>query len=167
MRLDSIMTRRVVTVDMDDTLTILWEIFHHVRFHHLPVVEDNKLRGIISDRDLLGASSPFVNTLAEQRRDLMILKKRAHQIMTRKPITITKEASCEDATRLMLRANISCLPVVSSNGQIEGIVTWRDLLRAYCDRAASEEGVERAKESPFWRPGGMDSVFPARRLAGS
>ena len=161
------MTRRVVTVDMDDTLAILLEIFHHVRFHHLLVVEDNKLRGIISDRDLLKASSPFVNTPAEQKRDLMILKKRAHQIMTRKPITITKEASCEDAARLMLRENISCLPVVSSAGRIEGIVTWRDLLRAYCDRAASDEGVERAKDPPCWRRGGMESVFSAHRLAGS
>lgn len=136
MRLDSIMTRRVVTVGMDDTLAILFEIFHYVRFHHLLVIEDNELRGIISDRDLLKASSPFVNTSAEQKRDLMLLKKRAHQIMTRKPITIAKEASCEDAARLMLRENISCLPVVSPNGQIEGIVTWKDLLRSYSDRTA-------------------------------
>lgn len=136
MRLDSIITRRVVTVEMDDTLATLWEIFHHVRFHHLLVVEDDELRGIISDRDLLKASSPFVNTLAEQKRDLMILRKRAHQIMTRKPITITKEAISEDAVRLMLRENISCLPVVSSDGQIEGILTWKDLLRVYSDQAA-------------------------------
>lgn len=136
MRLHSVMTKKVVTVDMDDTLAILWEIFHYVRFHHLLVIENNELRGIISDRDLLKALSPFINTPAEQKRDLMILKKRAHQIMTRKPITITKDAGCEDAARLMLRENISCLPVVSSDGQIEGIVTWKDLLRAYSDVAA-------------------------------
>jgi acetoin utilization protein AcuB len=133
MRLDSIMTRRVVTVGMDDTLATLWEIFHHERFHHLLVVEDDELRGIISDRDLLKASSPFINTFAEQKRDLMILKKRAHQIMTRRPITISKEASWEDAARLMLCENISCLPVVSLNGQIEGILTWKDLLRSYTE----------------------------------
>jgi acetoin utilization protein AcuB len=135
MKLDSIMTRRVVTVGMDDTLATLWVIFDNVRFHHLLVIEGGELRGIISDRDLLRASSPFVNTLAEQKRDLIILKKRAHQIMTRKPITIGKEASSEDAARLMLRENISCLPVVSSGGQIEGILTWKDLLDAYADQA--------------------------------
>ena len=136
MRLDSIMTRRVVTVGMDDTLATLWEVFHHERFHHLLVIEHDELRGIISDRDLLKASSPFVNTFAEQKRDLMIWRKRAHQIMTRKPITITEDASWEDAARLMLRANVSCLPVVSSDGQIEGILTWKDLLRSYSDCAA-------------------------------
>jgi len=136
MKVDSIMTRIVIFVDMDDTLAWLWEIFHAVKFHHLLVVEQGKLRGVISDRDLLKSSSPFVNTLAEQKRDLTILKKRAHQIMSRRPITIAKEACWEDAAQLMLRANVSCLPVVSADGGIDGIITWRDLLTAYSQQAA-------------------------------
>lgn len=153
MKLDSIMTKKVVTVEMDDTVALLREILHHVRFHHLPVIEDDELRGIISDRDILMVLSPFINTLSEQKRDLMTLEKRAHQIMTRKPITITKEASCEEATRLMLHEGISCLPVVSSGGRIEGIVTWRDLLRMYCGRVVRDECKENAKY-PLRRPGG-------------
>ena len=131
MKLSSIMTKEVVTVDMDTSLETVYGIFDDKRFHHLLVVEDDELCGVISDRDLLKALSPFLNTLAEQDRDLSTLKKRAHQIMSRKLITITKEASSEDAARLMLRENISCLPVISSDGQIEGIVTWKDLLNAY------------------------------------
>lgn len=137
MNLDSIMTRRVVTVGMDDTLAGLWDIFHNVRFHHLLVVENGQLRGVISDRDLLKSSSPFVNTLAEQKRDLTLLKKKAHQIMSRKPITISPAASWEDAVHLMLLANVSCLPVVSPDGTIEGIITWRDMLRAYSQQAVA------------------------------
>jgi acetoin utilization protein AcuB len=125
------MTKDVVTIDMDTSLKTINRIFDDRRFHHLLVVENNELCGVISDRDLLKALSPFLNTLAEQDRDLSTLKKRAHQIMSRKLITITKEASSEDAARLMLRENISCLPVISSDGQIEGIVTWKDLLNAY------------------------------------
>lgn len=136
MKLDSIMTKRVVTVDMDDTLARLWEIFHTERFHHLLVAEEGELRGVISDRDLLKSSSPFMNTLAEQNRDLAILKKRAHQIMSRKPITIRKEASLEETVQLMLRERISCLPVISADGGIDGIITWRDLLKAYAQHAA-------------------------------
>jgi acetoin utilization protein AcuB len=116
---------------MDDSLRTINEIFDNVRFHHLLVVEDDELCGIISDRDILRASSPFQNTLSEQNRDVAILRKRAHQIMSRNPITITKEASSEDAIRLMLQENISCLPIISSDGQIEGIITWKDLLNAY------------------------------------
>lgn len=132
MKIDEIMTKEVVTVDMDTTLKTIYEIFEKKKFHHLLVIEDDKLWGVISDRDVLKAVSPFLNTLAEQDRDLSTLKRRAHQIMTRKPITIKKETSSEDAVSLLLRENISCLPVVSSDDKIEGIVTWKDLLRAYC-----------------------------------
>jgi acetoin utilization protein AcuB len=131
MKISSIMTKRVVTVEMDDSLRVISEIFANVRFHHLLVVEKNKIFGVISDRDLLNASSPFLNTLSEQSRDVNTLRIKAHQIMSRKLVTVTKEASLEDAVRLLLRKNVSCLPVTSPNGRIEGIVTWKDLIKAY------------------------------------
>ncbi len=128
-KISTIMTKKVVTVDMDTTLKTICSIFEKKRFHHLLVIEEEKLIGVISDRDVLGAISPFLNTLAEQARDLSTLKKRAHQIMSRKPITITKDTDLKDAARIMLRENISCLPVVSLDGGIEGIVTWKDFLK--------------------------------------
>ena len=131
MKISEIMTKQVVTVDMDTSLKMIYDIFDKKRFHHLLVEEEGELRGIISDRDVLKGLSPFLNTLAEQDRDLHTLKKRAHQIMSRKLITITQEANSEEAASLMLKENISCLPVVSSEGRIEGIVTWKDLLKAY------------------------------------
>jgi acetoin utilization protein AcuB len=128
------MTKKVVTVDMDTSLKVICGIFDDKKFHHLLVVEDNELCGVISDRDLLKASSPFLNTLAEQKRDVVVMKKRAHQIMSRKLITITEEASADDAARLILQENVSCLPVVSLDGKIEGIVTWKDILNAYAQQ---------------------------------
>ena len=137
MEINSIMTKEVVSVSMDHTLKTVYEIFEKNRFHHLIVIEEDELRGVISDRDLLRALSPFLNTLAEQDRDLSILKKKAHQIMSRNPVTIDKEASLEEAVEVLLQKNISCLPVLSSDGRIEGIVTWKDLLKAY-SRPAQE-----------------------------
>ena len=131
MNLSSIMTKDVITVDMDTSLKTMYAMFEEGKFHHLLVIEDEKLFGVISDRDVLKALSPFLNTFSEQDRDLSTLKKRAHQIMSRNPITITKEASSKEAVQLMLQKNISCLPVISSEGEIEGIVTWKDLLNAY------------------------------------
>ena len=131
MKISEIMTKEVVTVDMDASLKMIYEIFDKKKFHHLLVTEEDELRGVISDRDVLKVISPFLNTLAEQDRDLTTLKKRAHQIMSRKPITITKDTSSEEAAHLLLRENISCLPVLSSDGKIDGIITWKDLLKAY------------------------------------
>ena len=131
MKISSIMTEKVIAIDMDVTLQAICGIFEDKKFHHLLVVEDGELRGVISDRDVLKALSPFVNTPSEQGKDLATLRKRAHQIMSRKPATITKDASAKDAIRLMFQKNISCLPVVSSDGKIEGIVTRKDLLDVY------------------------------------
>ena len=93
MSIEAILTKCVVTVDMDDSLYTIRDIFSHVRFHHLLVTEDEKLCGIISDRDLLKAISPYTGSVAEQPRDAATLRKRAHQIMARNPVTISVGAS--------------------------------------------------------------------------
>ena len=138
MNVESIMTRKVVTVESDDSLKTIREIFDNVKFHHLLVVEKRKLVGVISDRDLLKALSPFVGRLFERPQDVALLNKRAHQIMSRKPITVDKEFRVEAAARLLMGKNVSCLPVTSLEGAIEGIVTWKDIFKAYCTRMNGE-----------------------------
>ncbi|MBN2161638.1 MAG: CBS domain-containing protein [Pontiellaceae bacterium] len=122
------MQTRVVTVEMDDTLHVVKTIFDHTRFHHLLVIENNRLKGVLSDRDLLKALSPNIGTAAELPRDSATLNKRVHQIMSRKPITLPPEATVEEAGQLMIAHRISCIPVVNALHEIRGILTWRDLL---------------------------------------
>ncbi|WP_369433885.1 CBS domain-containing protein [Psychromonas sp. MME1] len=123
------MTTRVVTVDMDDRLTVVKEILDHGVFHHLLVVEDNQLQGIISEHDLLRCLSPFLGTDAESTRDTATINQRAHQIMTRSPLVIAPQCTVSDALMIMLNNNIGCLPVLEG-GEIKGIFTWRDGVRA-------------------------------------
>jgi acetoin utilization protein AcuB len=126
------MTSRVVTVDMDDRLSVVKDIFDAMKFHHLLVVDsDGKLGGVVSDRDLLKALSPFVGTAAETARDVATLNRRVHQIMSRKPITLPPDASIAEAVRLILEHRISCIPVVDAHFRPVGILSWRDILRSY------------------------------------
>lgn len=129
MELKDIMTTRVVTVNMDDKLTVVKEIFDHVRFHHLMVVEEEELIGVISDRDLLKEISPFLETTSEQSRDLRTLKKKAHQIMSRAPITARQDMEVREAASLLVDKHISCLPVVDEDNHLLGIVSWKDILK--------------------------------------
>lgn len=131
MTIGSIMTTEVVIVELDDTLREIKEIFDHVRFHHLLVVEKGSLFGVISDRDLLKALSPFIGTLDELPRDLSTLNRRAHQICSHRLITANKDTSIEAAARTLMENNVSCLPVVSQEGAVDGIVTWKDIFKAY------------------------------------
>jgi acetoin utilization protein AcuB len=131
MKLGEIMTSRIVTVELDDSLATVKEIFDSLHFHHLLVIgSDKKLCGVISDRDLLRAISPYVGTVSENARDSATLKKRAHQIMTRSPLTLGPEASVADAIRLFLGHRVSCIPVVDRESRAVGIVSWRDVLRS-------------------------------------
>ena len=129
MKLEDIMTTEVVTVGMDDRLETVQELFDQFKFHHLLVVEDNALMGIISDRDLLKAVSPFVATGAERMQDLITLDKRVHLIMTRKPITAEKETTVKEAARQLVENSISCLPILSPEKEVIGIVTLKDILK--------------------------------------
>ncbi len=134
MNVAEIMTTRVFTIEMDDTLDKIQKIFEKHKFHHLLIVEDGELIGIISDRDVLKEISPYVNTISEDSRDRQTLKKKAHQIMSRKPVTVGPDALVEEAASIMLKKNISCLPVVSPSENIAGILSWKDILKFYIER---------------------------------
>jgi acetoin utilization protein AcuB len=129
--LAGVMTTRLVTVEIDDSLEVVKQIFDSVKFHHLLVVDSGKkLCGVISDRDLLRALSPYIGTVSENARDTATLKKRVHQIMTRQPVTLPPGATLADAVKLFLEHRVSCIPVVGPGFKAVGIVSWRDVLKS-------------------------------------
>ncbi|MEX3947806.1 CBS domain-containing protein [Paraburkholderia sp. EG287B] len=144
MQVEKFMTSRVVTVGFDDTLATVREIFAEASFHHLLVVEDGKLQGVVSDRDLLRAISPFIDSVVESARDLGTLNKRVHQIMSRKPLTLRPESSLSDAVALFLSNKISCIPIVDAEFRPVGIVSWRDVLRYLVPVDEGEAGAHEA-----------------------
>jgi len=129
MKVVEAMTSRVVTVTMDDRIPVLQNILSQAGFHHLLVVEEGKLQGVISDRDVLRVLSPFLDTEAELVRDLNTAQRPAHQVMTRSPVTVAPDTSVKEALDLMLTHDISCLPVLDRD-EILGIFTIHDGVRA-------------------------------------
>lgn len=129
MEINEIMTKSVVTVELDDTVRTLKDIFDNVEFHHVLVISSGTLYGVISDRDLLKNLSPNIGTIAETYRDLASLNKKAHLIMTRKPVTLPLDASNSDAVAVFNNHRVSCIPVVDENHKPKGVLSWRDLLK--------------------------------------
>lgn len=129
MVVDDFMSKKLITVGMDDTLARVKEIFDHINFHHLLVVQEGRLCGVISDRDLLKHLSPFVGSLHETARDVATLKKRAHQIMTPHPLTLPRTASLAEAVAIFRNHSLSCIPIVNEEQCPVGIITWHDLLQ--------------------------------------
>jgi len=123
------MTSKIVTVSLDDSLRVANEIFDNVRFHHLLVVQDEKLEGVLSDRDLLKAMSPYLGSAAELNRDRSTLDRKVHQVMTRNAVTLGESATTNDAIEIFLNRRFSCIPIVDQSNTPVGIVSWRDILR--------------------------------------
>jgi acetoin utilization protein AcuB len=129
MSVSSIMSRPVITVSMDDTLETVRGLFQEERFHHAVVVEEGKVVGVVSDRDLLRNISPFAGRFAERAQDAQSLQRKVHQVMTRRLVSIAPDAPIARAAETMLLQRVSCLPVLDEAGACIGIVTLRDILR--------------------------------------
>ena len=136
------MTTNLVTVDEDTSLEKIQRLLDQNHIHHLLVRQDDeRIVGIITDRDALRFTSPFIGQLAEQGRDRRTLELRAHQIMTHGVYSVALEATLRDAADAILDRGISCVGVHDTTGNIVGIITWRDLLRAMTDPGGSLDGT--------------------------
>ncbi len=139
MLVKDIMSRNVVTVGLDDTLALVKEIFDHSKFHHLLAMENGELLGVVSDRDLFKALSPNIGTNVETYKDTATLNKRVHQIMSRKSRFLREDASVDAAIGLFTEHPISCIPILSDDHRLVGILSWRDILRNLHRRHSEEE----------------------------
>lgn len=129
MSINQIMSTRVVSVQMDDTLATAKQIFDNTNFHHLLVVDKHKLVGVVSDRDILKQLSPFIDTPREQSRDTATLNRKIHQIMSRNLVVMSANDPIAKAVALFNQHTLSCIPVVNEEYKPVGIVSWRDVMR--------------------------------------
>jgi len=137
-----VMTTKVHTLRLDDSLSEAANLFEHERFHHVVILERDRVFGVVSDRDILKALSPFVgNVIMERPQDIGTLKKRVHQIMSRKPVTIGPTETVAAAAEKMLAQRVSCLPVVRDDGTLLGIITIRDLVKQLVTATTVETSV--------------------------
>lgn len=123
------MTSDVVTVAPDAGLIEIRALFRRHRFRHVPVVSGGRLAGVVSDRDVLAALSPFLDTPAETHRDVDTLAATAADLMTPDPKTVDVHTPMADAARQMVEADVSSVLVLDGD-RLAGILTARDVLRA-------------------------------------
>lgn len=131
MNVSDIMTKKPTAVQLDTTLGEALSIMERLNCHHLPVLGTNgHLIGILSDRDCRTAlNSPHILREKWQDEELAThLPVRA--MMTPAPIVIAPDVPAEEAAQMMLKNQISCLPVMRDETLV-GIVTRSDILLAF------------------------------------
>src|SRR4030043_983403 len=122
--------RKPVTLGPDASFYEARALIHDKGIRHLPVVEkDNRLVGIVTDRDIREAAPSDATLLSVQELNYLLGKLKVSSFMTPKPklITITPDTLIEEAVQLMHDNKIGCLPVVEG-GKLYGIFTETDAL---------------------------------------
>jgi len=135
------MTRKVVTVHPETPLLEARQLLKIHRIRHLPVVDEaHKLIGIVTDRDIRSALPAECFAQEDKQPDLSLCEDlTVAQAMTRDPATISPENTIEDALLLIQRMRVGAFPVVDRSRQVIGILSVRDLLRAFINVLGIEE----------------------------
>ncbi|MEW6615493.1 MAG: CBS domain-containing protein [Thermodesulfobacteriota bacterium] len=130
MRVKDIMSEEVITLEVDEELSLADDIMQLGRIRHLPVVENGKLVGIISQRDLFKSSLASVMGFGEKAKRDFLKTVAVKEVMVKKVITISPDADIKEAGRIMLEKKIGCLPVVG-NDKLVGLITETDILKQF------------------------------------
>ncbi len=123
-----IMMGAPVTLKPEDTLDLASDVISLGRIRHLPVLANGRLVGLLSERDLLGATADHIFGLKQKSKSALLKTILINDVMKKKVITVTPETEIKDAARLMADKKIGCLPVVRGEALI-GLLTTTDILR--------------------------------------
>lgn len=141
MFIDKSMTRNVVAVGPDVGILEAEELLAKHRVRHLPVIDkDNTLIGIITDRDIRSFMPSSVLSDEESARERgQMVHLKVKDAMTKDPVTVSPENTLEDAILLIQKMRVGAFPVVDREKKLRGIISIRDLMRAFINVLGIEE----------------------------
>jgi acetoin utilization protein AcuB len=132
MLIEDVMSRSVVTLTTEQTLREAIDLLRSNRIRHLPVVDDSKIVGIVTDRDVKRATPSVVSGVARDEYDRVLATTKVAQFMTREPLTVTPKSGLKAAVEIFIERKVGALPVVD-DGHVVGILTEIDILRVVHD----------------------------------
>jgi acetoin utilization protein AcuB len=134
------MSKNVITIDANDSMHDAMRLLKEHGIRRLPVMEKNKLVGIVTDRDLKKASASDATTLEIHEMLYLLTKIRVKDIMTKDPITVPPDYTVEETAQVLLKNKISGAPVVDNSGNVVGTITQSDLFRVLISLTGIENG---------------------------
>ena len=121
------MTRDVITITPSESCQKALLMMQEAGINHLPVVERERLVGILTERDILRRAPEVRRTIDPGSRKRLLSLVNVGGVMTYAPATVSPRSSLKDAAAVMLQRRIGCLPVIR-NGRLIGIFTTRDAI---------------------------------------
>ena len=134
------MSKKVITIDADDSMQDAMALLKEHGIRRLPVMKKGKLVGIVTDRDLKKASASDATTLEIHELLYLLTAVKVKDIMTKDPITVPPDYTVEETAQVLLEGKISGAPVVDHSGKVVGVITQSDLFRVLMSLTGIENG---------------------------
>lgn len=133
MRAGDWMKRELIHISPSESVRKAWTLLREHRIRHLPVVDQGKLVGILTDRDVrLVFPSALTSGAKEQDPADALEKVKVQEIMTKQVVTVSPDAPIADVARILLERRIGGLPIVQQ-GRLVGIITKTDIIAAFVE----------------------------------
>jgi acetoin utilization protein AcuB len=159
----------VHTVKPSDSVANARVLLAQHRFNQVPVIREQKLVGIVTDRDLRDAPELVaLSSLKTGENKQPVLPDpaeiRIEQIMTSNLLTLSADDTIEQAARMMVKERIGSVPIVEKKSHLVAILTRTDVLQAFLSpsRVRKTEGSRHERTSPTLRKGANQKSKPPR-----
>lgn len=130
-----------IVIPPDMSVSEALALFKKERIRRAPIVKDDKLVGIVSEKDLFNASPSPATTLSVWEMSYLLSKLTVAEVMTKNVRTVTKDTPIEEAARIMADNKIGGLPVVEGS-RVVGIITETNLFKMFLElMGAREKGI--------------------------
>ncbi len=123
------MTKNVITTRRNTSISSAHQVMRENNIRRLPVVENEKLVGLISIGDVREAKPSDATTLSIWELNYLWAQLVVDKVMTLNVYTVTPDTPVVDAAELMLEHKISGLPVLDADDKLVGILTESDIFR--------------------------------------
>ena len=127
------MTKHPVSVTSKATIGEVDRLMKKHNFHRMLVIDDGKLVGYLSDRDIMRVTPSPATSLSKFEIRSLLDKLSVKDIMQTKVVTVNEDATIEEAALIMYQNKVGGLPVISEVGAVVGIITATDILKTFVD----------------------------------
>lgn len=137
------MTKNPMTVTADTKVDEVAHLMKKHNFRRLPVVDDGKLVGFLSDSDLMRVAPSSATTLSRYEINSLLAKICVRDIMKKDVVSVNVDATIEEAALIMYKNKIGGMPVASNMGAVVGVITETDIFKTFVDVMGLADGKTR------------------------
>ena len=152
------MKKNPITVTPDTKVDEAALLMKKHKFRRLPVVEGEKLVGFLSDRDIMKVAPSPATTLSKYEINSLLAKMCVSDIMQKDVVSVSVDATIEEAALLMCTHKIGGMPVISSVGAVVGVITETDIFKTFVDVMGLADGKTRLTLEVQNKPGTVKEI---------